>query len=218
MSKDCGAEPSGPDTYACGCPLETEFGIPVDAEGKIKVYFGGVSEESLQRVHDQWKELRNKYIKHDPFGGFTLNLPDDPLKGIREAFNPPKLKRPDWDQYFLDGARWVATRADCSRRQVGAMIVRDHRILATGYNGTLPGKPGCLDGACARASSDVEPGSQYDHGPGKCLSIHAEANALLWAAKTGVPVDGATMYLTDPPCETCERLSVQAGIVRFVYP
>lgn len=123
-----------------------------------------------------------------------------------------------WDEWFLQGAEWASLRADCSRRKVGALIVREKRVIAQGYNGTLPGRPGCLEGACPRAYSDVPPGSQYEHGEGACIAIHAELNSLLDAAKRGVSVDGADMYVTCEPCQTCTRLIAQAGIKAVIHP
>lgn len=122
------------------------------------------------------------------------------------------MTRPDWDTYFLDIARAVAARADCTRRQVGAVIVRDHRIVATGYNGAPAGDPGCLSGACPRGLAtytEVPANSNYDN----CVSIHAEQNALLYA---GASCRGATIYVTDPPCPTCAKLLRGAGITRVV--
>lgn len=153
------------------------------------------------------------------------------------------MDRPDWDTYFLGIARAVAARADCSRRQVGAVIVdEDHRILATGYNGAYPGGPSCLKGECPRGRHylrnpetayeapeaawcacgcpwpckySVQPGSSYDTGPGACVSTHAEPNALLFARTS---VKGATLFVTSAPCGGCERLIRSAGINRAVWP
>jgi dCMP deaminase len=123
--------------------------------------------------------------------------------------------RPDWDTYFLDLAATVATRADCSRRQVGAVVVRDNRIVSTGYNGSPPGGPSCLAGQCPRAASGVEPGSSYDTGPGSCVAVHAEMNALLYAGVDGCT--GSTLYLTHEPCDGCSKAISAAGITRIVW-
>lgn len=127
--------------------------------------------------------------------------------------------RPDWDTYFLDIARAVAARADCTRRLVGAVIVdQQHRIVATGYNGAPAGAPGCLTaGACPRGQQGfdaVPPGSSYDTGPSSCIAVHAEANALLYA--DGHRTRGATLYVTSEPCDGCARLIAGAGITRVV--
>lgn len=115
-----------------------------------------------------------------------------------------------WDEYFLGIAAAVARRADCSRRRVGAVVVRDRRIVSTGYNGAPAGRIGCLSGGCPRASSDVSPGSSYDTGAGSCVAVHAEANALLYGGRDRM-VRG-TLYTTDEPCDGCWRLIRAAGL------
>lgn len=129
---------------------------------------------------------------------------------------PATVARPSWDDYFLGIATAVAARADCTRRKVGAVVVQDHRIISTGYNGSPPGGPSCLAGGCPRANSGVEPGSSYDCGPGTCIAVHAEANAIIYAGRDGC--DGSTLYLTCRPCEGCSRLVEAAGISRVVWP
>lgn len=124
--------------------------------------------------------------------------------------------RPDWDEYFLGVATAVAARADCTRRRVGAVIVKDKRIVSTGYNGAPKGTIGCLEGACPRAHSDAPPMSSYDTGVGSCIAVHAEANAIVYA--DGLRTVGATLYCTDKPCDGCRRLIAAAGIERVVYP
>lgn len=126
------------------------------------------------------------------------------------------MSRPSWDNYFLNIAKAVSERADCSRRKVGAVIVRDNRIVSTGYNGSPPKAASCLDGACPRANSDAEPGSSYDTGPGACIAIHAEANAILYAGIDGCK--GSTMYVTDTPCEGCQKLILASGIEWVIDP
>lgn len=126
--------------------------------------------------------------------------------------------RPDWDDYFLGIARAVASRADCTRRQVGVVIVKDRRVISTGYNGAPAGQPGCLTAsACPRGrqtTDAVAPMSSYDTGPGSCIAIHAEANALLYA--DGNLTRGAVLYTTDAPCDGCAKLIAGAGIGRVV--
>lgn len=127
------------------------------------------------------------------------------------------MNRPSWESYFLDIARVVATRADCSRRQVGAVLVKDNRIFATGYNGAPAGDPGCLTaGACPRGNSDVPPGSSYDTGPGACTSLHAEQNAIIYSSRE--QSQGATLFCTDYPCDGCMRMIRGAGILMLVTP
>ena len=128
--------------------------------------------------------------------------------------------RPDWDTYFLNIADVVATRADCSRRQLGSILVdEDHRVIGMGYNGAPSGTPGCLtDGACPRGQKsydEVPAFSSYAGGGGECIAAHAEANALLWARTS---CKGATAYITCAPCHGCNILLKAAGVARVVFP
>ncbi|TXH41620.1 MAG: cell division protein DedD [Actinobacteria bacterium] len=120
--------------------------------------------------------------------------------------------RPDWDTYYLGIAAAVAKRGECSRRQVGAVIVKDHTIIATGYNGAPPGQPSCLEGACPRARSGAEPGKGYAESG--CTAVHAETNAIIRAGRDRCL--GATLYCTEQPCELCTSLVAAAGIAHVV--
>lgn len=124
------------------------------------------------------------------------------------------MNRPDWDQYFLGIANAVAARADCERRRVGAVVVKDRRVRGTGYNGAPAGYPGCV--SCPRRVSTVAPGSSYDTGAGMCVAVHAEANALLYCDRDDLI--GATLYITTNPCDGCLKLIRATGIVRVVWP
>lgn len=127
--------------------------------------------------------------------------------------------RPDWDTYYLGIARAVSRRADCTRRQVGAIIVNGSRIVSTGYNGAPSKAPGCLsDNACPRGQrslDDILPGSSYDTGPGACIALHAEQNAII---RAGLNCRKSILYVTDEPCDGCDRLIQGSGIIRVVYP
>ena len=116
--------------------------------------------------------------------------------------------RISWDDYFMDMAYLVATRATCSRRHVGCVLVKDRRVLATGYNGSMPGQPHCDDAGHFYMNGE-ENGCQRTN--------HAEASAIAFAAKFGVSVDGATCYVTTMPCYTCAKLLIMAGIKRIVF-
>lgn len=125
--------------------------------------------------------------------------------------------RPGWSDYWLGVAEAISKRGDCSRRQVGAVVVNENqRLNSAGYNGSYPGGPSCLAGECPRAQSGVEPLSSYDTGPGACISSHAEANALLYAGRNGTK--GSTLYITCKPCEGCLKLIKAAGIKKVVWP
>jgi dCMP deaminase len=97
------------------------------------------------------------------------------------------------------------------------VLVQNDRIVATGYNGSAAGKPGCLtDNACPRAHSDVMYGSSYDTGPGACIALHSEQNAILYSSFE--ERKGATMYVTSPPCDGCRRLIAGSGIKLVIFP
>lgn len=119
--------------------------------------------------------------------------------------------RASWDEYFLEIARTTATRATCMARQHGAVIVRDRRIVATGYDGGPSGYPHCDEGGCPRAAS-VTAGTVDDDAA--CIAIHAEANALLFS--TPEERDGATLYGTGAPCFACAKLIANSGVREVV--
>lgn len=113
--------------------------------------------------------------------------------------------RPSWDEYFMQIARVVATRATCPRRHVGAVVVRDRQIICTGYNGSPPGQPHCTEVGCLMEE-------------GRCIrTLHAEQNALIQAALHGTSTEGTTLYSTCRPCHVCARMIVGAGIQRLVF-
>ena len=119
------------------------------------------------------------------------------------------MARPSWDDYFLNIAEVVRTRSTCLRRKVGALLVRDRRILTTGYNGPPPGITHCseLDG-CLREQMKIPSGERAE----LCRAIHAEANAILQAALHGVAISGAVLYCTNAPCSGCAKLLIGAGV------
>jgi len=117
----------------------------------------------------------------------------------------PAARRVDWHTYFMNIARQAATRSTCARKHVGAVIVRDKTILSTGYNGSIRGMPHCDD-----VGHDLE--------DGHCVAtIHAEANAILQAAKNGVMIDGSELYTTASPCWNCFKLVANSGIRKIYY-
>ena len=118
--------------------------------------------------------------------------------------------RMSWDEYFLEIARTAATRATCSRRKHGAVIAKDRRIVATGYNGGPSGYPHCEDGGCPRAASPAPQGHDYE----RCIAIHAEANALLFSSPE--TREGATLYCTGAPCFGCAKLLANSGVTEVV--
>lgn len=124
------------------------------------------------------------------------------------------MARAEWDNYFMSVAELIKTRSTCIRRQVGAVIVRDNRIVTTGYNGAPSGLTHCTDiGTCIREKRHVPSGERHE----LCRALHAEQNAIIQAAKLGISVDGATIYVTVQPCAICAKMLINAGIKRIVF-
>lgn len=125
-----------------------------------------------------------------------------------------RLPRPEWDEYFMLLAKLAAIRSTCLSRPAGVVIVLDRQVLATGYNGSMPGVAHCTDeGVCFRRSMGAGEDDKYDI----CRAIHAEANAIAQAARRGVSIEGATVYTTLAPCFVCTKLMASARIRRVVY-
>ncbi len=120
--------------------------------------------------------------------------------------------RPSWDEYFMQIARQAGTRSTCLRRHVSAVIVRDKRILSTGYNGAPSGLAHCEETGCLREQLGIPSGQRQEI----CRGLHAEQNAIIQAAFHGVSVAGATIYVTHQPCITCAKMIINSGIVRVV--
>jgi len=117
----------------------------------------------------------------------------------------PTHRRPTWDEYFIAMADLAATRSTCPRRQVGAVLIRDNRLIATGYNGAVRGAPHCTEAGCLMVD-------------GHCVrAVHAELNAILQCAVTGTSSAGCTLITTSFPCVACAKAAVQAGIVSVIY-
>jgi dCMP deaminase len=124
------------------------------------------------------------------------------------------FSRPSWDEYFMFLAKVVASRSTCMSRPVGGILVLDKQILATGYNGSMPGDTHCLDEkACFKRQKQEEYHDKYDF----CRASHAEANILAQAARKGIAVWGSTLYTTLMPCYTCTKLIAVAGVKEVVY-
>ena len=121
-------------------------------------------------------------------------------------------RRPSWDEYFLRMTRIVAERSTCLRRHVGAVLVRNKRILSTGYNGAPSGLPHCGEVGCLRDELGVPSGERHE----LCRALHAEMNALLQCAVHGVSTKGGTLYGTNQPCSLCAKMLINAGIERVV--
>lgn len=125
-----------------------------------------------------------------------------------------KDARPSWDQYFMAIVNQVATRSTCLRRKIGAIIVKDKRILTTGYNGAPKNVKSCLEiGSCLREELGIPSGQRHEI----CRALHAEQNAIIQAAYHGVSVNGSVLYCNTQPCVMCAKMIINSGIVKIYY-
>ncbi|MBR1452372.1 MAG: cytidine/deoxycytidylate deaminase family protein [Candidatus Methanomethylophilaceae archaeon] len=123
------------------------------------------------------------------------------------------MDRPSNDEYFMEMAQLVSSRSTCLRRKVGAVIVKEKRVLSTGYNGSPKGTKHCEELGCIRVKLNVPSGTRHE----LCRGVHAEQNAVTQAAYFGVSVDGATIYTTTYPCSMCAKILINAGIKEIIY-
>ena len=122
------------------------------------------------------------------------------------------MKRPTWDEYFMQICQLVAQRSTCLRRQVGALIVRDKHILTTGYNGTPSGLAHCSEIGCIRQEQNIPSGTRHE----LCRGVHAEQNAIIQAAVHGINIQNSILYCTHSPCILCTKMLINAKIERIV--
>ncbi len=123
------------------------------------------------------------------------------------------MERPSWDEYFMEVAELAARRSTCLRRNVGAVVVLDKRIIATGYNGAPRGIMHCEErGGCLREKMGIPSGERHE----LCMALHAEQNAIIQAASMRQSIEGATIYVTHQPCVSCAKMIINAGIRRIV--
>lgn len=123
------------------------------------------------------------------------------------------MPRPSWPEYFMSIAKLVATRSTCLRRSVGVVLVKDKRILATGYNGAPTGIRHCEETGCLRENLAVEPGERHE----LCRGLHAEQNAIIQSAYYGVITKGTTIYSTHKPCIICTKMLINAGVNKIFF-
>ena len=126
--------------------------------------------------------------------------------------NKNNIKRPSWDEYFMEMAKLVAKRSTCLRRSVGAVLVKDKRILATGYNGAPRGLKHCIDIGCMRQKLRIPSGQRHE----LCRALHAEQNALIQASLYGISAEGSMLYATNQPCVICAKMLINAGIKEII--
>lgn len=154
------------------------------------------------------EKLANKILKNDG----TLEKLESTLRDLIRSLAKKKL-RPSWDDYFIEIARTVARRSNCIKRHVAALLVKDRRIISSGYNGTPRGVKNCNEGGCPRCNSFGPSGKNLD----ECFCSHAEENAITQSAYHGVTIRGATLYTTYSPCVICTKMIINSGIGEVVY-
>ncbi len=124
-----------------------------------------------------------------------------------------EIMRPSWSEYFMAITHMVAKRSTCLRRSVGAILVKDKRILATGYNGAPAGLRHCAEVGCLRENTSIPSGTRHE----LCRGLHAEQNVIIQAAYHGIPINGAVLYCTNKPCVICSKMIINAGIKKIYY-
>lgn len=150
----------------------------------------------MKKKDENLKDLMGKY----------LNSSDEKNKQVEE-------NRPNWTEYYMEIASVVKKRSTCIRRQVGAVIVLNNNILATGYNGTPKKIRHCSEVGCMRKELSIPSGERHE----LCRGLHAEQNAIIQAAHHGVSIDGATIYVTHKPCIVCAKMIINSGISKIIY-
>ncbi len=145
--------------------------------------------------------------------GSMNDMHDKMDAALAEVSDEFKLSRPSWDDYFMGIAKVVASRSNCVKRKVAAIIVKDKRIISTGYNGTPRGTRNCNEGGCPRCNSFTESGKNLE----ECLCSHGEENAIVQASYHGISIKGSTIYTTFSPCLICTKMIINAGITEVVY-
>ena len=174
---------------------------------KLEAMESDTSSSAAQQV-EQTEELASYSVNNDS----SIEDLHETVRGLLQKLSK-KNSRPGWDTYFMEIARSVASRSNCVKRKVAAVIVRDLRIISTGYNGTPRGVKNCNEGGCKRCNSFQPSGK----GLSECLCSHAEENAIVQAAYHGMSVKGGTIYTTFSPCLNCTKMIINSGLVEVVY-
>lgn len=182
---------------------------PATFEEFVKVEkIEGKSSDPEEQQLNETLSLADHEVKNDS----SLNDLQETVRSLLKELSK-KNSRPGWDEYFMGIAKVAALRSNCIKRRVAAVIVKDKRIISTGYNGTPRGLKNCCEGGCPRCNSFEESGKNLE----KCLCSHAEENAIVQSAYHGVCINGATLYTTFSPCLTCTKMIINSGIREVVY-
>jgi dCMP deaminase len=204
--------------------------LALDAEPKVRFERTlDRGRESAAQTFEQFSREESRELSSDDPANqqllATINAADhavanngtiDDLHRTLDELLPPLMsnfKRPDWDEYFMSIAKVVAMRSNCIKRKVAAIIVKDKRVISTGYNGTPRGARNCNEGGCPRCNSMALSGTALD----ECLCCHGEENAITQAAYHGTALKGAILYTTFAPCLLCTKMIINSGIVEVIY-
>lgn len=174
---------------------------------KIDAAEAGSRDPASQQLN-RTQELADAAVENNG----SLDEFHDQLKQVIRLLSA-NIQRPDWNTYFMNIAQMVALRSNCMKRKVAAVLVKDQRIISTGYNGTPRGVKNCNEGGCPRCSHFGKSGANLD----ACLCSHAEENAIVQAAYHGVSVKGSTIYTTFSPCLTCTKILINAGVTEVIF-
>lgn len=185
-------------------------------EGEAKTYEGFLEMESREaqtsdpttQQLNRTGEMADAVVSNNG----TVEELRDQVRQVIQAL-AASTERPDWDEYFMNIARVVALRGNCIKRKIGAVIVRDKRIISTGYNGTPRGVKNCNEGGCPRCNHFGASGAKLE----ECLCSHAEENAIVQAAYHGASTKGGTIYCTYSPCLICTKMIINSGLVEVVF-
>ncbi|MFH2105672.1 MAG: deaminase [Candidatus Micrarchaeota archaeon] len=172
-----------------------------------------IEEENADKSKQNLKETSNLADKIIVNNGNMHSLYDGVDRTLSEISSEFKLIRPSWDEYFMNIAKVVATRSNCIKRKVAAIIVKDKRIISTGYNGTPRGVRNCSDGGCPRCNSFGESGKNLN----ECVCSHGEENAIVQASYHGISIKDSTIFTTFSPCLLCTKMILNSGIKEVVY-
>ena len=165
------------------------------------------ADKNAQQILEVIKMADRSVDSNGPIPELNKNI-DKALQTLPQIFD-----RPDWDEYFMKIAKEVATRSNCVKRKVAAVIVKDKRIVSTGYNGTPRGVKNCNEGGCPRCNNFTEAGTKLD----ECLCSHGEENAIVQASYHGVGLKDSIIYTTFSPCLTFSKMIINAGIKKVVF-
>src|SRR5213594_10672 len=172
----------------------------------------------LEKREAEGDETSQNLVKVELMADHTLTN-DGPFENLYPKIDElllrllKEIQRPNWDEYFMNIAKVVASRSNCMKRKVAAIIVKDKRVISTGYNGTPRGTKNCSEGGCPRCNSLASSGTKLD----ECLCSHAEENAITQAAYHGTSVKEGTLYTTFAPCLMCSKMIINSGIVEVVF-